>query len=233
MLNDLTTESLFLQSDNTGIRGDFNFKNLFSGENPFVVDAKIKNITTSYYQLRSLLPNILGNSLPSLFKKLGQFTIRGDAQITETSIVSKINVNTAIGSSYSDLELTDIDQIDNASYKGFVSFIDFDIGNFLDDDQFGKTSLDFNVDGKGVAQENLNTEVIGEVYSIRFNGYDYNNLNVSGILKEQLFDGSLISNDDNLKLNFKGLADFGHGKDNNFNFIASVDYADLKKLNFI
>uniref|UniRef100_UPI00374D42E1 translocation/assembly module TamB domain-containing protein n=1 Tax=Spongiimicrobium salis TaxID=1667022 RepID=UPI00374D42E1 len=233
VLNDLHAESLFLQSDNTGIRGDFNFKNLFSSKNPFLVDAKIKNITTSYYQLRSLLPNILGNSLPSLFKKLGQFTVRGDAQITESSIISRVNINTAIGSSYSDLELTDIDQIDNASYKGFVSFIDFDIGDFLDDDQFGKTSLDFNVDGKGVAQENLNTEVIGEVYSIRFNGYDYKNLKVSGIIKEQLFDGSLISNDENLKLDFKGLADFGHGKDNNFNFIASVDYADLKKLNFI
>lgn len=233
VLNDLSAESLFLESDNTGIRGDFNFKNLFTGDDPFVIDAKIRNVTTSYYQLRSLLPNILGNSLPSLFKKLGQFTVRGDAQISETSIISKINLNTAIGSSYSDLELTEIDQIDNASYKGFVSFIDFNIGDFLDDDRFGKTTLDFNVDGKGVSQENLNTEVIGEIYSAHFNGYDYKNLNVSGIIKEQLFDGVLISNDENLKLNFKGLADFGKGRGNNFNFIASVDYADLKKLNFI
>ena len=35
-----------------------------------------------------------------------------------------------------------------------------------------------------------------------------------------------------MKFDFKGLADFGENR-NNFNFIASVDYADLKKLNFI
>ncbi len=233
VLNDLNMERLFVQSDQTGIRGDFNFKNLFSREAPFELDADIKDLTTSYYQLRSLLPNILGNSLPSSFQRLGRFTIRGDALISETSIVSKVNINTAIGSSYSDLELTEIDDIDNASYKGFVSFIDFDIGNFLQDKNFGKTSLDFNVDGRGFVQENLNTEVIGEVYNLTFNNYDYKGLKVSGILKEQLFDGSLLSNDENFKFNFKGLADFGKGDSNNFNFIASVDYADLKKLNFI
>ena len=51
-------------------------------------------------------------------------------------------------------------------------------------------------------------------------------------MKEQLFDGSLQSNDENIKFDFKGLADFGESR-NNFNFEASVDYADFKKLNFI
>ncbi|MGB5822225.1 MAG: translocation/assembly module TamB domain-containing protein [Saonia sp.] len=233
VLNDLNMEKLFLQTDNTGIRGDFNFKNLFDRESPFVMTADIKNLTSSYYQLRSMLPNLLGKSLPSSFRKLGQFTIRGDAVVTENSITSRINLNTAIGSSYSDLELSNINDIDDATYKGFVSFIDFDIGDFLDDKSLGRTTLDFNVDGKGFVQENLNTEVIGEVYSINFNNYDYKGLKVSGIIKEQLFDGSLISTDENLMFDFKGLADFGKGSKNNFNFIASVDYADLKKLNFI
>lgn len=233
VLNDLNAEELFLQSDNTGIRGDFNFKNLFSKQEPFEINTDIDKLTTSYYQLRALLPNILGKSLPSSFRKLGQFTIRGDAVITENSIAAQINLNTAIGSSYSDLDLSNINDIDNASYKGFISFIDFDIGDFLDDKRLGKTSLDFNVEGKGFVQENLNTEVIGEVYSLHFNKYDYKNLKVSGIIKEQLFDGIVVCNDENLKFDFKGLADFGGGQNNNFNFIAAVDHANLKKLNFI
>ncbi|NNE78065.1 MAG: translocation/assembly module TamB, partial [Pricia sp.] len=73
---------------------------------------------------------------------------------------------------------------------------------------------------------------IGEVYTVVFNNYEYQNINVSGILKDQLFDGTLVSNDENLKFDFKGLADFGDDR-NDFNFIASVDYADLRKLNFI
>lgn len=232
VLNDLNTENLFLQSDNTGFRGDFNFKNLFSKSAPFSMEAKMKNVTSSYYELKSLLPNILGKALPSTLVKMGQFTVRGDAFVTETSINAKANLNTALGDSYVDLDLTNINNIDNAVYKGFVSLIDFDLGELVENKRLGKTSLDFNVEGKGFVQENLNTEVIGQVYSVVFNNYEYKDIKVSGILKEQLFDGSLVSNDENLKFNFKGLADFGKDR-NNFNFIASVDHANLKKLNFI
>jgi len=231
VLNDLNTEELFIQSENTGIRGDFNFKNLFGKDDSFVMNAQIKNVTTSYYELRSLLPNILG-TLPASFRKFGQFTVRGNAVVSETAIDAKVNLNSAVGSSYVDLNLTNIDNIDNATYKGFVSLIDFDLGDFVERQSLGKITLDFNVEGEGLAGENLNTEVIGQVYSVFFNGYNYQDLKVSGIIKDQLFDGSLISDDDNLKFNFKGLADFGSEK-NNFNFIAAVDYADLKRLNFI
>ncbi|QWX85661.1 translocation/assembly module TamB domain-containing protein [Cellulophaga sp. HaHaR_3_176] len=232
VLNDLTATNLFLTSENTGIRGNFNFKNLFKSKQPFVMEADIRNISTSYYQLRSLMPNLLGKTLPSSFEKLGEFTIRGQATVTENSINSKVNINTAIGSSYSDLELTDIKKIDNASYKGFFSLIDFDLGFFVGNADLGKTSLDFNVEGKGFIKETLNTEVIGEVYAIDFNNYNYKNLKVSGVLKDQLFDGLLVSNDPNIQFTFKGLADFAE-EQNNFNFIASVGYADFNKLNFI
>ena len=193
----------------------------------------MKNVTSTYYELRALMPNFMGStSLSSTFSKFGQFTIRGEATVTESSVKTKVNLNTAIGSSYADLELTDFNNIDNAAYHGFVSLIDFNLGKFANDKRLGLTTLDFNVEGKGFVKEKLNTEVIGEVYSINFNNYDYKDLKVSGILKEQLFDGSILSNDDNLKFNFKGLADFAEDR-NNFNFIANVEYADLKKLNFI
>ncbi len=233
VLNDLSFNELLLFSDNTGVRGDFTFKNLFRDEVPFKMEANMKNVSSSYYQLRALLPEILGeNILPTSFKKFGQFTIRGVSEVTETSIDAQINLNTAIGSSYSDLQMTNIDNIDDASYRGFISLIDFNLGDFIDDPKFGTTTLDVNVEGRGFIAEYLNTEAIGDVYSMEFNGYQYKDIKLSGIIKEELFDGSLISNDENLKLNFKGLADFSQ-EENNFNFIASVDYADLKTLNFI
>ncbi|SHK58361.1 Family of unknown function [Maribacter aquivivus] len=232
VLNDLNTDNLFLFSDDTGIRGDFNFKNLFSKQKPFSLNAEMKNVTSSYYQLNALLPNLIGKSLPSSFSKLGQFTIRGNAFITNSSVDAKVNLNTAVGSSYADIVLSDFNNIDNATYKGFISLIDFDLGDFTENKNLGKTTLDFNVEGKGFVKEKLNTEVIGQIYSIEFNNYNYQDLRVSGLIKDQLFDGSLISNDENFKFNFKGLANVAETR-NNFNFIASVDYADLKKLNII
>ncbi len=232
VLNDLNTDDLLLFSDNTGIRGDFNFKNLFNKQKPFILDAKMKNVTSNYYQLNALLPNLIGNSLPSTFNKFGQFTIRGNALITDSSIDVKVNLNTAVGSSYADIIITNFNNIDNATYKGFVSLIDFDLGNFVGSKALGKTTLDFNVEGKGFVKEKLNTVVSGQVYSIDFNRYTYKELKVSGVLKNQLFDGALSSNDRNFRFDFKGLADFAEER-NNFKFKADVAYADLKTLNFI
>ncbi|MEM1259141.1 MAG: translocation/assembly module TamB, partial [Bacteroidota bacterium] len=56
VLNNLGLQNLFLVSDNTGIRGDFNFENMFNEMEPFKMNAQIENITSNYYQLRRLLP---------------------------------------------------------------------------------------------------------------------------------------------------------------------------------
>lgn len=232
VLNNFTAVGLDLKSDASIIRGDFNFENAFTSSKPFKLKAGIENVSSSYYQLKALLPDILGKTLPSSFEKFGYFTINGNTTITEETIDAAINLFTDLGSGYADIGLTNIDNIDNASYKGFVSFIDFDLGSFIEDKTLGKTTLDFNVDGKGFTQENLNTEIIGKILKIEYSGYNYTNIDVSGVLKDQLFDGNMISNDPNLKFNFNGLADFSQEK-NTFNFNASVAYADFKKLRYI
>ena len=232
VLNELQADDLFLVSDNTGVRGNFVFHELFSKEGEFEMEANIRNITSSYYQLRGLLPRLLGESLPQSFRKLGTFTIRGDARVTESAVQSKVNINSALGSSYSDLELSDLDDIFKAKYKGFISLIDFDLGEYTDTPALKKATVDVNVEGEGFVKETLNTEVNGKIYKMIYNGYEYSDVQVSGVLKEELYDGTITSNDPNFRFIFKGLADFG-SVENKFNFEASVDYANLKRLNFI
>lgn len=232
VLNQLQVEDLFLFTDNTGIRGDFRFDNMFSEQAPFVLKGEIDNLTSSYYQLRSILPNILGQNIPESVQKLGQFTVRGDTEITETSIDVTANLNTAVGDCYVDLQMTNVQTIENASYIGFISLIDFNLGEFIENQDLGMASMDMNVEGKGFVAESLNTEISGDVYKIEFNDYEYNKIKVTGILKNQLFDGVLLCNDDNFRFDFQGLANFGN-RQNKFNFVAAVDYADLKELNFI
>ncbi|MCX2719894.1 translocation/assembly module TamB domain-containing protein [Lentiprolixibacter aurantiacus] len=231
-LNELNVNRLFLSSDATGVRGNFTFNNLFDSSAPFRMDANIRNITTSYYQLRALMPNILGKNVPEPTKVLGRFTIRGNSVVTSNSVNAQLNLNSGLGSVYADLDLTEIDEIENAEYNGFISLIDFNLGEFVGSPNFGLTTLDFNVKGKGFARESLNTEVNGQVYSIDYNNYNYNNIQVSGLLQDQLFDGFVESNDPNVDFTFKGLADFSSAQ-NQFNFTAAVDYADLRKMNII
>lgn len=232
VLNRLQTTDMVLTSENTAISGNYLFHNLFDKKLPFKINADIHDISSNYYQLRELLPNLLGNALPSSLAKLGQLHLRGKSEITEDVIDAQINIKTNLGSTYANLRMSNIENIDNASYKGFVSLEEFNLGKFLENDQVGIATFDFDVDGKGFTQENLNTEIIGKVCGLVYNNYNYKDIEVSGIVKDQLFDGTLNSKDPNFILDFKGLADLS-GELNQFNFIASVDYMDLNKLGFV
>lgn len=231
-LNDFLVTDMALQSTSTRVKGDYRFQNIFEKSLPFKLDAKMDQVTTSYYELRGLMPNLVGRHLPSSFEKFGPFTLRGNAQITDSSIDIESNMETAIGDSYANLQMTNINQIDDASYIGLISLMDFDLGNFIGNAKLGRASMDVNVEGKGFIAEFLDTEAIGEIYSIDFNGYTYNNIQVSGVFKEELFDGMLKSDDPNISFDFKGLADLKADR-NRFNFTASVKQADLRKLNFL
>ncbi len=233
-LNDLNANNLQLNaSGRTKIFGDLNFKNLFSkAEGDFSMNGRYDNLTSNYYDLKALLPNILGESIPSVFSKLGNFKITGTSYITDTTIDANININTDLGIILSDMKMTHVDDIDNANYIGNVVFDEFDLGILLNDPKVKTTSFDLDVDGKGFTVENLSTQISGDVFHIEYNDYNYQDIDVSGKLGNQVFNGFLESNDENFKFKFNGLADLS--KDiMSFDFNADVAYANLKALNFI
>ncbi|WP_372755128.1 translocation/assembly module TamB domain-containing protein [Mariniflexile sp.] len=233
-LNDLKATSLNLTtSRNSEINGDFVFKNLFNKEaNNFYMNGNFRNLTSTYQDLKALLPNILGQSIPTSFDKLGQFTIVGNSQVTASTVNANIQIDTELGYVDSDLFISKINDIDNASYKGKVAFEGFDFGTFLNNPNVGTASLNFDVNGYGFTAANLNTKVTGEVFELQFNKYNYTGIKVVGNVRNKIFDGSLIANDKNLRLNFLGLIDFSE-KVNKYDFEAKVDYANLNALNFI
>ena len=233
-LNDLNVDNLRLNtSARTKIYGDLNFKNLFNiEENNFSMNGKFSNLSSNYKDLKALLPNVLGASIPSVFDKLGNFTINGTSYIATSAIQADLKMDTDLGYVVSNLEMKKIDDIDNATYKGNIILDEFDIGTFLNDPNLKTTSLNVDVDGKGFSKENLNTKIEGDVYSINYNDYIYQNIAVSGVLEDKIFNGKVDSQDKNFKLKFNGLADFSQ-ETNKFDFVANVDYANLKALNFI
>jgi hypothetical protein len=232
-LNNLTTENLRLDtSRNTKIYGTINFKNLFNSEaNNFAMQGNFSNLSSNYKDLKDLLPNVLGESIPSLFDKLGNFTAVGSTNITPHKIKADLEISTTLGYVNSNLEMSDISNIDYASYKGNIILDEFDLGQLLEDPKIGTTSLNVDVDGVGFKKENLKTQLKGDVYNINYNNYNYQNIVVNGQYKQSKFNGKLVSRDKNLKLEFDGLADLSQDV-KTFDFVARVDYANLKALNF-
>lgn len=233
-LNNLQTTNLQMYTgNNTSIDGDILFKNLFNkSAGNFYMNANFRNLTSTYIDLKRLLPNILGATIPSMFDKLGRFTVVGNSQVTAETVIANIQVNTDLGFVDSNLKISNIDDIDNAAYQGKVSFEDFDIGTLINDPSVGKTSLNLDVNGYGFTVDNLNTKIEGDVFEIEYNKYNYTGIKVLGNVKNKIFDGNLMVDDKNLNLNFLGLVDFSENI-RKYDFEARVDYADLNALNFI
>ncbi|WP_291104285.1 MULTISPECIES: translocation/assembly module TamB domain-containing protein [unclassified Flavobacterium] len=231
--NFYATKLKLVDSKNSQIIGNVNFRNLFGkkGQN-FYMKGDFQKVSSNYSNLTSLLPNILGKKLPSSLSKLGQFNLKGKTEITTTSIDADFYMATALGNIQSVLAMSNINNIDNASYTGNVILEDFDIGTFLGRKDLGKVSLDVDVDGKGFTEKYLNTAIKGDVSQIDYRNYTYNNVVVNGNFKMPIYKGQISVNDPNLKMTFDGLLDLTK-KDSRYDFHINVEKADLHKLKFV
>ena len=230
-LNSFSTTSLNLISDK-GIKviGDLKFVNAINSNKGFVFEADLDNLTANYEQLKNILPNLLGNTLPTEFQRFGNFTIFGKTKITEESIDARLTVNSEIGTTISDLQLTNIQSIDEAGYFGEIEFKKFDLGAFFKNPLFGIISFKGDVNGSGFKIDNINTQIKGSVSEVEFKNYKYRNIVVDGKYQNNLFDGNLIIDDENLEMKFEGLADFSSAV-HEFDFKADIGNLNLNKTN--
>lgn len=233
-LNDFYATNLNLRDDkNSIIRGDINFKNLFPrSPGEFYMDGDFKKITSNYDDLTTLLPNVLGKKLPTSLKKLGQFQFTGKTEVTQTYINADFVMNTALGLIESDLHMENIDNIDNAKYKGNVILDNFDVGTIFNQKDVGRVTMNIDVDGKGFTQKLLNTTFVGDVNRIAYNGYTYRNIIVDGYFKQPIFKGKVFVNDPNLYMDFDGNIDLSK-REKVIDFKAKIDFANLEKLRII
>jgi len=232
-LNNFTLENLNLFSDeNARMEGNYRFINAFDTENGFKLDAKINYLETDYAHLKSLLPRLLGKTLPPSFKELGHFTVKGRAKINVNELDAFITAQTLLGNIKTDLIISDINDIDRSHYEGELEVKDLKIGDLLGNPSIGNITLSANIIGKGFALKDLDTKIDADIKNYQYKGYNYSNIALQGKVQNKKFTGNIQANDPNLKLTFDGIADLS--KENYvFDFEACVDYAEFKKLNLL
>ncbi|WP_246615903.1 translocation/assembly module TamB domain-containing protein [Aquimarina litoralis] len=216
--------------DRSIIQGDIRIRNAVTNVSNFRLDGDLENLTTNYYDLVNLLPNILGESLPKQLYQLGSVKGVGNAIVTIKDVDVDMDFYSQLGKINAFVLLGDLDNVKNATYNGSVISNSFNVGQLLNKPNLGNASFDINVDGRGFTLENLDTKLEGDIKRLEFNGYTYTNLNVFGNLKDPVFDGKLVADDPNMKFSFNGVADISE-EINNYDFVANVDHIDLNKLN--
>lgn len=230
-LNDFRLTNFDLYSgDDFKVKGNYHFTDAVNRGANFALNGISEELTSDYEKLKLLLPNLIGKNLPSEFKKLGIFSISGKTLIKKKLLDVAIDIQSVMGAATVDLRLTNIDNIDKATYKGYVNVTDFELGEMVGDPLIGKLSFEGEVDGEGFKIENINTSLNGVVSKHQYKGYTYRGIQIDGLLKNKLFNGHLVVDDPNISFDFTGLADFS-SEVHKFDFNVKVDKFDLKTLN--
>lgn len=233
-LNNLVLSNFKLSnSKNSQLIGTINFKNLFPTKGKeFYMNGSFNKLSTSYNDLVTILPNVLGKTLPVIFKKLGTINLQGNAAVTTTTLDANFSMASQIGNLKSDMVIDNMNLSDKATYAGNVVLDNFDIGALIDRKDLGKASLNLDIEGQGFSKKSLNTAMKGSIAKVNYNNYNYSNLDLNGSFVRGLYKGQVVANDPNLKMNFDGLVDLSK-KSSRYDFKINVENADLKKLNFM
>ena len=231
-LNDFTFNNSHISTKGISLIGDFTFKELINSEKDFYIEAIGHTITTNSTSLKRFMPTILGKTLPRFLDGLGTIKFKGNTTITKTHFKTNSTLSSKLGYAKTELEIDQISDIENASYLGDVLFTDFNLGLLSGSESLGIITSDLHIEGKGFTRETLNTKITGGIKSFVFEGYDYQNITLSGNLQHPVFDGELIINDPNIIMDFRGLIDVSEDL-NQFDFEADVEFAELHQLKLV
>lgn len=232
-INNLQLINLKLNGlSNSVINGDIILRQSASKDlkKDFKVYGSVTKLQSTKNDLENLLPNILKNKLPKQLNEIGKVNFVGDILATATSLNLDGDLFSQIGNADVVLEMKDFDKGDKATYSGNVDVFNFNLGQFTNNKRLGYTSFNLDVNGKGFLLKESDTYIQGNISAFDFKGYTYKDVQVKGRIKDPVFDGEVVSNDPNFKLNFNGLVSINENE-NDYDFAAEVENIDFNKIN--
>lgn len=209
--------------------GNFSFYGLPNFDETFI-SFDIDRINTSASDLARVYPDY---PIPPELVKFGMVNFSGNFDGFYNDFVANGQLATSIGVLNSDINFKIDPKTGLAAYSGNFSAEDFDLGKWAGNDTLlGKVTASARLKGSGMKVHNINAYADGNVQSITISGYQYNNIDLNGEFSNRLFNGHLVVHDPNLDMNFDGNINLEDSIPR-FNFVASIDTANLKALKLI
>ncbi len=228
-INNLDGEDLLiaLEDNSLVIQGEFRSRDLTVRQSE-TLNLNLERLKTSMNTLRQLIPNF---TPPPNFDRLGQLNFEGRFDGYFSDFVAYGKLVSSIGRARMDMRMNLKEGRARASYSGKLSLTDFDLAEWSQNPDFGLVNFTSEVkNGVGLTAETASAELAAQVKSFAFKGYNYENANLTGELKKNLFSGNFAIQDENIDFSFLGRVDFTDTIPS-FNFDASVNKLDLLALN--
>lgn len=224
-----------LMGDNTQFAGDVVLTGLPAIEETLIF-LNVKRLSTNYTDLKNIpVPPFKDHkmlSVPVNIAKLGTMKFKGTFTGLYNDFYAYGNFSTALGNLSSDLAVRHDPEKKKDIYKGKLKSSSFDVGKFFGAKYIGKVTANVEIDGSGLTLEDVTAQLNGTITSLEFNNYFYKNVIIEGNVAKRIFKGKLNVKDDNVDFDFIGKVDLTQ-KLPYFDFIATVNKADLAALRFI
>lgn len=229
-VNNLRGRDLLIRLDDGSVlKGDFSSRNL-AVSNEELINLRLEQLTTNMRTLRELIPRF---TPPDNFDRLGRLNFKGSFDGFFADFVAYGDLNTDIGRAVMDMRMNLKQGRERANYSGKLSLINFNLGKWADDANFGVVNFTTEVkNGVGLTSATANADLAAKIQSFIFKGYNYQNASLTGRLNKSLFDGDFSIRDDNIDFSFKGTLNFSDSVPM-YAFKALVNKVDLKSLNLI
>ena len=223
-----------LLDDGTRFNGNVDISGLPDPDDMFLY-VDVKELITTKERMESipLYPFVKETfvSLPDNFRHLGAIRFKGNFTGFYHDFVAYGKVKTSLGDISTDVTV----KIKNGEphYKGRVITDHFNLGRFLNmPKDMGDITMDVDVDGKGFSKENIDATLVGEIKQVVIKNYNYNNVEVKGNFKKEIFNGFLAVQDENISFDFDGIIDLSK-KIPEYHFISNIKDAKLAELHLI
>ena len=213
----------------------------------FIIDTKLtvnnfENINQTHFNADI---KKIGVDFPKLFEIISYFTkkdinINIPQKLNKLIYVGKLNgflsdfhLNgtfiSLVGKVQSNINIAHQNKWDNFTIKGDLHSKKIDLGQALNNTNFGNTAFDVELSIDRI-NDNIDGYVDGNILEFGFKNYNYQNLTLTGNFNKNSFDGHAYLSDENLKFKFDGLIDFSHNP-NIYQFEVKVDDFCPNKLN--
>ncbi len=234
-LNNLSVKNVHLYHENTAIEGEnILIKNAFNKEKDFVFWGDFPHFASVYSDLVGLMPNLLEKNLPEELRDFGFF--EGEAEFTYTTkdLLVDADIFTQKGDFIISGSFFDIAHPQRTNYKGTLETYQLQLGNLLKISQMGKLSAAIQFVGKGLSAKSLEKlSLQATVHSVLYDNYLYKNIKLDAEYFRKRIKATASIGDDNLKMDFKGMADITSSEKANYVLSGEMKHADLKALGFI
>lgn len=227
-INQLEGRNLDIRLEDGSIfQGNFSTFNLGVKDEEFM-DFNIDRLNTSMATFKDLIPSL---DLPNNFDNLGRLNFSGNFLGFFHDFVAYGFLTTDIGKVNMDMKLSLVKGREQATYSGGLSLIDFDLGGWLKNPDFGKVNAITKIDnGVGLTGESVDATLSANVSSFYFKNYNYQNAEFKGKLNRNLLDGDFLIQDNNIDFLFNGRLNFKKPI-SNYKFNAVINRLDLLNLN--